>query len=115
MPWIHVETSVDLTQEKKNYLLAELSKATASVIGKPELYVMAGLERSDMMMSGTPAPCAWVEIKSIGGLTPAVVGKLAAQITGLLEKHLQVARDRVYMNFADVPAKAWAWNGEPFG
>jgi phenylpyruvate tautomerase len=114
MPWIHVKTSADSVKDQQT-VLKELSAATAAIIGKPELYVMAGLEHNDMLMSGTKDACAMVEIKSIGGLSSSVVGKLAANISEILEKHLHIPKDRIYINFADIPAKSWAWNGETFG
>ena len=50
-------------------LLQELSAELAALLGKPERYVMTLLQTGvPMTFEGDTAPCAYVEVKSIGGL-----------------------------------------------
>ena len=41
--------------------------------------------------------------------------KLSQQVCRLLEDSLGISPDRVYLNFTDVDAGNWGWNGSTFG
>ena len=70
MPLINLRTNVSDVQAP-DALLKKLSDALASATGKPESYVMTLLESGvPMTFAGSEEPCAYVEIKSIGALTP---------------------------------------------
>lgn len=115
MPLLKIETTVALSEEQRRTLLGSLSKAVASVIGKPEQYVMVNLRQSAMLMSGKHGEAAFVDIRSIGGLNSGVNRKLSQQICKLLHDSLGIAPDRIYLNFTDVEAGNWGWNGSTFG
>jgi len=115
MPLLKVETAVVLSDEKRKALLAALSKAVAGTIGKPEQYVMVAIGSGAILMSGEPGDAAFVDIRSIGGLTADVNRKLSQQVCKLLNDSLGIAADRVYLNFTDVEASNWGWNGSTFG
>jgi phenylpyruvate tautomerase len=115
MPFLKLETTVPLPKEKGEPLLAALSKAVASAIGKPEQYVMITASQSLMLMSGKAGDAAFVDIRSIGGLNGETNRKLSQQICKLLKDSLGIASDRVYLNFTDVEAGNWGWNGSTFG
>ena len=115
MPLLKLETTVALSEEQRRNLLGSLSKAVASAIGKPEQYVMVSLSQSAMLMSGKGGEAAFVDIRSIGGLNGEVNRKLSQQICKLLKDALGIAPNRVYLNFTDVAAGNWGWNGSTFG
>src|SRR5215472_6527522 len=115
MPLLKLETMVALSDEKKKTVLAALSKAVADTIGKPEQYVMVSTSQSTMLMSGKAGEAAFVDIRSIGGLNGETNRKLSQQICKLLKDSLGIASDRVYLNFSDVEAGNWGWNGGTFG
>ena len=115
MPLLKVETTVPLPEEKGKLLLAALSKAVAGTIGKPEQYVMVTLSHSAMLMAGKAGDAAFVDIRSIGGLNGEINRKLSQQICKLLKDSLGIAPERVYLNFSDVEAGNWGWNGSTFG
>jgi len=115
MPLLKLETTVALADDKKPALLASLSKIVAGTIGKPEQYVMVVINPAAILMSGKPGPAAFVDIRSIGGLGGNVNQQLAQKIGGLLKESLGVPPDRIYLNFTDVPAGNWGWNGDTFG
>lgn len=115
MPLLKLETTVALADDKKTALLASLSKIVAGTIGKPEQYVMVVIGPAAILMSGKPGDAAFVDIRSIGGLSDDVNRQLAQKIGGLLKESLGVPPDRVYLNFTDVPAGSWGWNGDTFG
>ena len=115
MPLLKFETNVALPKEKQSLLLAALSKIVAGAIGKPEEYVMVAASHAHLLMSGTDGDAAVVEIRSIGGLSPEVNRKLSQQICRLLKDSAGISQDRIYLNFTDVRAGDWGWNGDTFG
>ena len=115
MPLLKIETSVPLPVEKGKPLLAALSKAMAVAIGKPEEYVMVTVSHSAILMSCQAGEAAFVDIRSIGGLKGETNRKLSEQICKLLTESLGIAPDRVYLNFTEVEAGNWGWNGSTFG
>jgi phenylpyruvate tautomerase PptA (4-oxalocrotonate tautomerase family) len=115
MPLLKLETTVALSDEKKKALLASLSKIVAGTIGKPEQYVMVVVSPAAILMSGNPGEAAFVDIRSIGGLSGDVNRQLSQKIGSLLKESLGVPPDRIYLNFTDVLAGHWGWNGDTFG
>lgn len=115
MPLLKVETTVAISEEKQKDLLASLSRIVAQNIGKPELYVMVSISQTAMLMSGKQGDAAFVDVRSIGGLTSDVNQDLSRQICQLLKGSLGISPERVYLNFIDINADNWGWNGETFG
>ena len=115
MPLLKLETTAPLPEEKTKTLMAALSKAVAGATGKPEQYVMVTVSHSAMLMSGKGGEAAFVDVRGIGGLNGETNRKLSQQIGKLLKDSLGIEPDRVYLNFTDVDAGNWGWNGSTFG
>ena len=115
MPLLKLETTVALPDEKKQVLLMSLSKIVAGTIGKPEQYVMVTAGMAAMLMSGKPGDAVFVDVRSVGSLDGEVNRQLAQKICTLLKDSLGVPPERVYLNFTDVAAGNWGWNGDTFG
>ena len=115
MPLLKLDTTVALSEDQQSALLSALSKIVATAIGKPEQYVMVVISPAAMLMSGQPGDAAFVDIRSIGGLTGNVNRQLAEKMGSLLTNSLGIPADRIYLNFTDVAASNWGWNGETFG
>lgn len=115
MPLLKLETCVPLSGDELKTLLASLSRIVADTIGKPEQYVMVTCGHSAMHMSGRDGHAALVDIRSIGGLSPAVNAKLSAQVCQLLADVLGIPANRIYLNFTEFGPGNWGWNGSTFG
>ena len=115
MPLLKLETTVALPDEKRHALLTSLSKLVADTIGKPEEYVMVTVSAASVLMSGKTGHCCFVDIRSIGGLSADVNRKLSQKVCRILNETMGVSPNRVYLNFTDVPATNWGWNGNTFG
>ena len=115
MPLLSLQTTVVLPEDKRQALLASLSKIVAETIGKPQQYVMVTASQTDMRMSGSPGDAALVDVRSIGGLTGDVNRELSRKVCQLLHESLGIPPNRVYLNFTDVPASHWGWNENTFG
>src|ERR1017187_9441912 len=98
MPLLRLETTFVLSEDKRQALLAALSKTVAETIGKPEQYVMVSASQATMQMSGTPGDAALVDVRSIGGLTGDVNRKLSQKVCKLLSDSLGVPPNRIYLN-----------------
>ena len=110
MPYISVSTSAKVIDKKK--LLKEISILVSSLTNKSEKFVMAKLEDNSEMYFEDANPCCFLEIKSIGSLTPS---EMANPISNFVHEKIGIPRDKIYISFEDVPASSWAWNGRTFG
>jgi len=115
MPLLKLETTVVVSEDKRQALLAALSKTMAETIGKPEQYVMVAMSQAAMQMSGNAGDAAFVDVRSIGGLSEDVNRRLSQKICKLLNETLGVPQNRIYINFTDVNASDWGWSGSTFG
>ena len=117
MPMLRIETSAALDEEKAKSLALKGSSLVAKALGKPEQYVMTSVTRS-MAMSiagNVTVPCAFCTVRSIGGLSPEKCRSLSADICALVCGELSVPAECIYLNFAEVDASAWGWDGTTFG
>ena len=110
MPYINVSTSAKVIDKKK--LLKEISILVSSLTNKSEKFVMAKLEDDSEMYFEDENPCCFLEIKSIGSLSPS---EMANPISNFVHEKIGIPRDKIYISFEDVPASSWAWNGRTFG
>jgi len=117
MPLVQVFTSARApAADAQALLLADLSKLLSARFGKPERWVMTCLVPSlGMTFGGTPAPAAFVAVKNVGKMTADDTETLSAELCERLATGLGVARDRIYIEFADAVGYLWGWNGGTFG
>jgi phenylpyruvate tautomerase len=115
MPLLKLEPTVALSDDNRKALLTSLSKIVAETIGKPEQYVMVTAGPAAILMAGKPGDAAFVDLRSIGGLGGEVNQQLSQKICRVLNESLGVPSNRVYLNFTDVEAGNWGWNGQTFG
>jgi phenylpyruvate tautomerase PptA (4-oxalocrotonate tautomerase family) len=95
-------------------VLEKASQLVAHALNKPEDYVMVSLEpAAPMMFAGKTAPAAFLELRAIG-LPVGKTAELSRVLCGFAETELGIAQDRVFINFADVPAQLWGWNSDIF-
>ncbi|MCP9926622.1 phenylpyruvate tautomerase MIF-related protein [Cyanobium sp. CH-040] len=117
MPLLSVRTSAPLPATAElDGLLRELSGRVASHLGKPEAYVMTACEGGvAMTFAGSGAkPVAYLELKSVGRLSPQTTAALSADLCGLIEERLGVPADRTYIEFAAAEGYLWGWNRRTF-
>lgn len=116
MPLIKVQTSVAaLAQDASETLLKQLSASLAKHLGKPESYVMTALEsETPMTFAGSTEPACYVEIKSVGSMSAAQTAAMSQDFCEQISGALDVASDRIYIEFADAKGYLWGWNGRTF-
>jgi phenylpyruvate tautomerase len=116
MPLLRVTVSKEVADTRKKELLKKWSSLIAKQLGKPESYMMTMFTPSvPMTFGGTEAPSAFIEIKSIGALSPVNCKALTKELCQSLEAELGIPGDRIYLEFTDVKASLWGWNQTTFG
>lgn len=111
MPMINLKSSCEIPAD----LLKEISEMIAESIGKPEQYVMVVSDKADLMMSGTVGDAVCAEVKSLGGLDRVVNHAITMKLCVLLNDHLGISGDRIYVTFQSLERDHWGWNGSTFG
>ncbi len=112
MPLLKIETNVEVTDP--NEMLAALSSTTATMLGKPENYVMVTMRHNpEMLFAGTSAPLAYIELKSLG-LPEERTAEFSATLCELVTRHLDVPAARTYIEFSNPERHMWGWNSTTF-
>ena len=112
MPFIQINTS-SKSVLNNDLLLKEISKKVAVLTGKPENYVMTLIQNdSQMTFAGSDEPCCFIKLKSIGSLNPSAMSKSLCE---LIESKTNIKTNRIYLEFIDVKAENWGFNGSTFG
>lgn len=117
MPLIAVRTSAPApTPEAIDALLKSLSGQLAKHLSKPESYVMTAFDGNvPMTFAGSSdAPACFVEIKSIGTMSPQQTAAMSQAFCQEIENSLGVSKNRTYIEFADAERHLWGWNGSTF-
>jgi phenylpyruvate tautomerase PptA (4-oxalocrotonate tautomerase family) len=116
MPLIKVQTSVtSLDRPQVEALLKTLSASLAKHLGKPESYVMTAFEPGvAMTFAGTTDPVCYIEIKSVGSMTPTQTRAMSQEFCNQAQQILGVPGNRTYIEFSDARGAMWGWNGSTF-
>lgn len=110
MPLINLKCSKEIPED----LLQEISTAVAETIGKPEQYVMVVAEKADLLMGGTAGDAVYAEVKSLGGLNRTVNHELTIKLCVLLNDHMDIPGERIYVTFQSLERDHWGCNGSTF-
>ena len=113
MPMIDSKITLKVPEEKRNLLKAELGKAVA-VLGKPESYLMVGIEdKYDLWLGGRKLEKgAYVSVSLYGNASSKDFSTMTGQICDVYSKLLGIPGDAVYVTYH--PISDWGWNGENF-
>jgi phenylpyruvate tautomerase PptA (4-oxalocrotonate tautomerase family) len=111
MPYLKVQTNKSFSTKKQQNFLNQCSLLISFELGKPEKYVMTAFEpKIEMTLNGSVEPAIFLQLKSIG-LPDTKTKDLSGKFAALVEENLDIPKDRVYIEFMDVPRGFWGWNG----
>jgi phenylpyruvate tautomerase PptA (4-oxalocrotonate tautomerase family) len=114
MPYFSIETNKVMDEKATSHLLKKASGFVAGMLGKPESYVMVSIKPdTPMMFGGSSLPLAFITLKSIG-LPQDRCGDFAKRICEFVETELEIAPDRVFIDFTDLDRQRFGWNGKTF-
>jgi phenylpyruvate tautomerase len=117
MPLLRLYSNRSADAETVAALCAELSAATAAILGKPESYVMVltQLEQA-MSFGGTTEATGFFEVFSLGEISAEQAERFSAEISELLSKRLNLSGDRVYSAYHPWARRdLWGFRGGTFG
>ncbi len=115
MPFVDARISVELTDEAKEAIKAELGQAV-SVFGKGEGFLMVGIaDDYDLWLGGRRLEQgAYVSFSMIGDTPDDACAAFSAKLCDLLARHAGIPADQVYVTFHPMAASRWGWNGGTF-
>jgi len=114
MPTLIIETNVEVPADKRKQILETASATVASLLGKPEGYILVILRTNpDMLFAAQDTPLAYLELKSLG-LPEDRTPELSAALCDLMKSHFGVSANRIYIEFASPPRHMFGWNGGTF-
>ncbi|MEL6224865.1 MAG: phenylpyruvate tautomerase MIF-related protein [Cyanobacteria bacterium J06627_8] len=117
MPLIKVQASISTpAKDAVESMLKQLSASLAKHLGKPESYVMTAFEPDvAMTFAGTTEPTCFVEIKSVGTMSPAQTRTMSQDFCQQIRSTLGIPENRTYIEFVDAKGSMWGWNSSTFG
>lgn len=114
MPYLNIETNGSLAPSKSESTLKTLSTQIASLLGKPEDYVMVRIGVSpSMSFAGTTGNCAFCTLISLG-LDDLQIPHLSQTLAEAVSHALSIKPERIYVQFESPQRNHFAHNGKPF-
>ena len=110
MPFIRVVHNAG--NDKTDALAAAISKAAASALGKPEMYVCVDCNNNQsLLFGGNNDGAAMIQVQSIGGSC----SKVCESLTTCTSSVLGIDASRIFVNFQNFSGSEWGMNGSTFG
>lgn len=114
MPYLKIQTNLPVTPAAQKTVALAASSLISEELGKPQEYVMIAVQPSTVMLfAGTDDPVAFLELKAIG-IPGRQTKRLSSELCRLINDHLGVSPDRIYVKFIDVQRGMWGWKGDVF-
>lgn len=113
MPFIKTTTNIEVTDEKREFLKAELGKAIECV-GKSESWLMLSFEDNcDMYFKGDSSkPMAFVDVSVFGKSTDERCAKMTKEVCNIFGEVLNISPDMIYVKYSGT--NQWGWNNMNF-
>ncbi len=114
MPYLELTTQAPLPKAPQlQELLMELAARVAHELGKSPEYVMTSARQAEgMVFSNSPEACCYVSLRGIGEFGGDRMDGLSQAICRLIQDHLEVPADRVFIVFDEVRRTHWAVRGK---
>ena len=114
MPYLKIQTNLPVSKKAERIVLKTASALVSKLLGKPESYVMIALQPdTSMLFAGSDDPVAFLELKAVG-LPVRKTKVLSEALCTLIEDHLGIVPQRVYVKFINVKKGMWGWQGDTF-
>lgn len=112
MPLLTIRTSIAL--KNKQQLAKTASHTIASILGKPESYVMVHIQDEQcLIFAGDNSPCALLELKSLG-LPENMTADLSSRLCDFITTETGIVASRTYIEFSNPERHLWGWNQRTF-
>ncbi|SNU09337.1 Macrophage migration inhibitory factor (MIF) [Lachnospiraceae bacterium] len=113
MPFIDSKISIKVSDEKKEIIKSKLGEA-ASIIGKPESFLMVGFEDDYCLyFAGNKLEKgAYISVDVFGSVSGSAADKMTARICEIYEEELGIPGNNIYVEYRGT--SDWGWNGRNF-
>jgi len=114
MPLLTITTNISLVDETAQTLCSKASSHVASLLAKPESYVMISLQHGiTMSFAGDASPCAMLELKSLG-MPEQQTAAYSESLCDFLKQHAGIPVERIYIQFSGPERHMWGWDKRTF-
>ncbi|MGN0523920.1 MAG: phenylpyruvate tautomerase MIF-related protein [Eubacterium sp.] len=113
MPFINTNTNVNVTDEQREQLKAELGKAIECV-GKSESWLMLSFEDNCKMYfkGDSSSPMAFVDVSVFGKSTDSGCQTMTKELCRIYKDILGISPDKLYVKYSGTTQ--WGWNNMNF-
>ena len=117
MPLLQINLTVPcVSQDVLDQVHDESADILAEQIGKSAEYAMVLVRTGESISfaKDNVSPCAYMEVKNVGELSPNLTERLASKLSTLIYEKLGVSPGRIYIEFQESDRHLWGWNGKTF-
>jgi len=115
MPYCQIVSNRSIEGDEAKTIAGEASSLVATMLGKPESYVMVRVESdSTLIFGGSDAPACFVSLASLG-LPESETKKFSQTVCEFVQRQLDVPWDRIYIEFSSPERHMWGYDGSTFG
>ena len=114
MPLLTIRTNISLDDKTAQTLCGQASSHVASLLAKPESYVLISLQHNTVMsFAGDASPCAMLELKSLG-LPEQQTAEFSESLCDFINQHTGIPTERIYIQFSNPERHMWGWDKRTF-
>lgn len=117
MPLLQINLTVlSVSQDVLDQVHNQSADILAEQIGKSVEYAMVLVRTGESISfaKDNVSPCAYLEVKNVGKLSPKLTERLTSKLSTLIYEKLGVSPDRIYIEFQESVRHLWGWNGKTF-
>ena len=117
MPLLQINlTAPCVSQDVLDQVHDQSANILAEQIGKSVEYAMVLVRTGESISfaKDNVSPCAYMEVKNVGELSPSLTERLTNKLSTLIYEKLGVSPDRIYIEFQESARHLWGWNGKTF-
>ena len=112
MPLLQID--INIRVDDPTALATDASAFIATMLGKPESYVMIKVSQNQILtFAGSQEAAAHLVLKSLG-LPEAETKQYSQQLCGFIEQKLNINPERIYIEFKSPPRHMWGWDNRTF-
>lgn len=115
MPTFILHTNSTINDHQNETIRKDAVDILSQELSKSKKFIVTLIHDSVALEFGqSEAPCAYIEVKSVGTLSPEQTTAMSDRICNALQRILSIPPDRIYIEFQESPRHLWGWNGKTF-
>ena len=115
MPTFILHTNSTINDHQNETIRKDAVDILSQELSKSKKFIVTLIHDSVALEFGqSEAPCAYIEVKSVGTLSPEQTTAMSDRICNSLQRILSIPPDRIYIEFQESPRHLWGWNAKTF-